>query len=396
MHSVRNKFFAAYGFWQWGEGFQTVLFTWYMTIHLGMSATEIGFYQALVLSPFLIVALLGGVLTDRFGAGACYVLSTLVFSVILLGYGLLDHTHGYVPALFFAYCILAGIVSAISNPAIDSFIPEATPMRAQDNALLAANVHNIAKMTGTVTGLALPFLLATGGFIANGVLMLISALTLNRHLRNGGAVPPRGQHRPGWTLPRVVQHFRSCPENLDILLSSALLGFIIVPAGYILMPLILRENFPQFGNWIALMNISSWIGAIVLTSLAARLSPRIHNPGRAALFIWGLYALGLTAANLAGQFALFCVVALCLGGVKVAKALVYGKYLYNAPNEDRGVLVAIDQTAFWGLATMGSMVLGATVDLIGLTQTITAVSVMVVSGVLLLASRGHLLRMSPA
>lgn len=397
MPFLRSKFFGAYGVWHWSEGFQTVLFTWYMSIHLNLSATEIGFYQALVLSPFLIFTIAGGVLTDRVGAGVSYTVSTLIFAGILIGYGVFDHSLGYAPNLFFLYCVLAGIVSAVSNPAIDTFIPEATPGCAQENGLLAATAHNLAKLTGTITALALPFLLATGGFILNGVLMIVSAVMLHAHARGIKGVVARDRPKiNGRVLSRIRKHYRDCPENFDILLSSVLLGLVIVPVGYILMPLVLRENFPEYGNLIALMNISSWVGAIGFTALASRLSARITRPGLAALWVWGLYGAGLLLLMQVGSFGMLCALIVCFGGVKLGKALVYGKYLHIAPSAQRGVLIAVDQTAFWGLATLGTFGMGVLIDMIGLNQTICAVSAVVVSGVLLLAYRGHLAQMTPA
>ena len=397
MSIFRNKFFGAYGFWHWGEGFQTVLFTWYMSIHLNLSATQIGFYQALVLSPFLIFTIAGGALTDRVGARLSYTVSTMIFGVILICYGVFDHSFGYLPKLFFAYCILAGIVSAISNPAIDTFIPEATPRSAQQNGLLAASAHNIAKLTGTITALGLPFLLATGGFILNGILMILSALILRNYSRKGSS-PEREETAKvtGSVLKRIFFHYRSCPENFDILLSSCLLGLVIVPAGYILWPLVLRENFSEYGNLIALMNISSWIGAIAITSLAARFSAKIKRPGFAALWVWGLFGAGILLLTQVSSFAMLCGLIACFGGVKLGKALVYGKYLHNAPNEERGVLIAVDQTAFWGLATLGTFGMGFMVDWFGLDQTICGVSGIVLSGVLMLGVRGHLAKMTAA
>ncbi len=395
MQILRNKFFGAYGFWHWGEGFQTVLFTWYMSIHLNLSATQIGFYQALVLSPFLIFTIAGGVLTDRVGARLSYAVSTLIFGAILVAYGVFDQSFGYLPKLFFLYCVLAGIVSAVSNPAIDTFIPEATDKGAQENGLLAATVHNVAKLTGTVTALALPVLLATGGFILNGLLMIASAVLLLGHAQRRQS-EQSATVITGKVLRRIAQHYRACPENLDILLSSVMLGLVIVPAGYILLPLTLRENFPEYGNLIALMNISSWIGAITVTAIATRLSEKIAHPGKAALFVWGIYGAGLLALTQVGSFAALCMLVICFGGVKVGKALVYGKYLHNAPNDQRGVLIAVDQTAFWGLATLGTFGMGVLIDTIGLSATICTVSGIVLSGVFALGLRGHLMRMTPA
>ncbi|WP_164659500.1 MFS transporter [Tropicibacter sp. Alg240-R139] len=392
----RSPFFLAYGFWHWGEGLQTVLFTWYMTFHAGLSAIEIGFFQALVLSPFLVFTIAGGMLTDRIGAGVSYIGSTTLFGVLLIGYGAVDHMVGFVPVLFFAYCVAAGVVSAVSNPAIDTFIPEAGPGTAHENGLLAATAHNLAKLSGTITGLLLPMLAAFGGFVVNGVLMLLSVAFLRKHLRQNRAQPqvhPTGEGPP-WS--RIWQHYRNCPENFDILLSSAMLGLLIVPTGYILWPLTLRERFPEYGDLIALVNIASWIGAISATAIAGRHSRRILKPGLVSLVVWGGYAVMLTTLTLVGSFPALCLVVMVLGSVKVGKAMVYGKYIYNCPSRARGVLISVEQTAFWGLATLGTFVMGASVDLIGLDTTILTTALLVLVFVAALALRGRLLRLSPA
>ena len=395
----RNQFFKSYGFWHWGEGLQTVLFTWYMTFHAQLSATEIGFYQALVLSPFLLFAVYGGVLTDRFGARLSYVLSTGMFAVVLIGYGLADFQFGFVAELFFIYCVCAGILSAISNPAIDTFIPEATDQPVQDNSLLAATAHNIAKLIGNVSGLCLPVLSAIGGFALNGALMALSVVFIRAH-KPGRSVPaPSPDGRPGFgpdMFRRILAHYKACPENFDILLSSTLLGLIIVPVGYILIPLTLRERFPDQGDMIALIGISSWIGAIGATAMAKRFSANIVRPGLCALLIWGAYGAGLLMLIFVGSFAALCLAVFVFGGVKVGKALVYGKYLHNSPPQDRGLIVAVDQTAFWGLATLGTAGMGILVDVLGLNQTILLTSGMVLLGVVILGARGRLTALVPA
>ncbi|SLN66958.1 Major Facilitator Superfamily protein [Falsiruegeria litorea R37] len=392
----RRPFFRAYGFWHWGEGLQTVLFTWYMTFHAGLSASEIGFYQALVLSPFLVFTIAGGMLTDRIGAGVSYVGSTTLFGLLLFGYGVLDHAMGFVPVLFFVYCLAAGVVSAVSNPAIDTFIPEAGPGTAYENGVLAATAHNLAKLSGTITGLLLPMLAAFGGFVVNGVLMLLSVAFLRKHLRQNSEqlqVHAAGEGPP-WS--RVWQHYRACPENFDILLSSAMLGLLIVPTGYILWPLTLRERFPEYGDLIALVNIASWIGAISATAMAGRYSRRILKPGLVSLVVWGGYAVMLTTLTLVGSFAALCLVVMVLGSVKVGKAMVYGKYIHNCPSRARGVLISVEQTAFWGLATLGTFAMGASVDLIGLDTTILTTALLVLVFVAVLTLRGRLLRLSLA
>lgn len=388
----RNRFFQAYGFWHWGEGLQTVLFTWYMTFHAGLSASEIGFYQALVLSPFLIFTIAGGALSDRVGSGRSYVVSTLLFALVLIGYGAADQVWGFVPALFFLYCIAAGILSAVSNPAIDTFIPEASPNSVQINSLTAANAHNAAKLCGTLTGLLLPVLLAFGGFGVNGALMAASVLLLMLFLRGRKSQAPATSApiRQARALRRIVEHYRSCPDNFDILLSSAMLGLLLVPSGYILWPLLLRDRFPEYGDMIALINVSGWIGAIFFTSVVRRYLGHTAFPGRVSLLVWCAYALLLAAMCLVGSFAALCLLVMLMGGVKLGKAMVYGPYLQNSPAQDRALLISVDQTAFWGLATLGTFGMGVTVDLIGLEPTILLVAMAILLCLSGLAVRGRM------
>ncbi|WP_293575730.1 MFS transporter [Phaeobacter sp.] len=395
----RNNFFRAYGFWHWGEGLQTVLFTWYMTFYAGLSATQIGAYQALVLAPFLVFTVLGGALTDRVGARLSYTVSTSLFAGILIAYGFVDQQLGFVPQAFFIYCCAVGIVSAISNPAIDTFIVGATEQSVQSNGLQAANAHNLAKLTGNLSGLLLPVVLATGGFVLNGMLMAASVVFLRRHHPSGdhARVPRGGSTTPtaagaavqAGMLQRLMRHYRLCPENFDILLSSCLLGLLVIPAGYILVPLTLRAQFPQQGDLIALVGIASWIGAIVATAAAKHLSARIIRPGAVSLVIWASYGLGLLLLMQVQSFTALCLLVCCFGTVKVGKALVYGKYLYNSPVADRGLIVSVDQTAFWGLATLGTAGMGWLVDGLGLDATIAITSGCVLAGVCALALRGR-------
>lgn len=392
----KNRFFQAYGLWHWGEGLQTVLLTWYMTFHAELTATQIGFYQALVLSPFLIFTISGGALSDRIGAGISYVISTSLFAVILVSYGILEHEFGFVPKLFFLYCVLSGVASAVSNPAIDTFIPDATSLRVQKNALLSATAHNIAKLIGTLTGLLLPILTATGGFIANGVLMFLSVVFLTAHKRKKPQTPSGPSQIIGTEpnmLRQVFAHYRANPESFDILLSNTLIGLVMVPAGYILFPLILREKFPEFGNLFALLGISSWTGAIIATSVAKQMSDKIVKPGVVSLVIWGAYGLGLLVLTVVGNFYALCAAVFVFGGVMLGKAMVYGNYLNNCPKGQRGLLIAIYQTAFWGLATLGTVAMGFLVDTLGLDSTIIATSGFILLGVIGLTLRGQFIAM---
>lgn len=388
-----NRYFWAYGFWHAGEGFQTILMMWYMAFHTRLSAAEIGFYQALQLSPFLAFTLFGGSLTDRIGARASYASSTGLFALTLAFYGLAEPAFGFHPWLFAAYCLLSGLFSAISNPAIDTFIPEATPRPASDNALIAATVHNMAKLSGNAATLLLPLLSAVGGFLANGFLMGMSVLLLRSHTPREATPDP--VPAAAWPSPRrMARHFRAYPESLDIFLGSIMLGLFVVPSGYIFQPLIMRQHFPDQSSLFGLTGIVSWCGAILASSLAVRFAARTRHPGRWAMLVWAIAALVLVGSVLVPDFWLYLVILFLLGGNSVGKALIYGRYLGDAPRGERGVLIALDQTAFWGLATLGTAILGWFAGRVGLLPAVLTLAGAILLSVLVLLLRGRLWRLA--
>ncbi|MBL9050003.1 MAG: MFS transporter [Tabrizicola sp.] len=384
---MRSNFFRSYWFWHCGEGFQTILMMWYMTFHAKLSASEIGFYQSLQLLPFLIFTAMGGSLTDRIGARISFAASTGLFAITLGFYGLTDPLLGFHPWLFAGYCLLSGVLSAVSNPAIDTFIPEATPRPAGENALLAATVHNIAKLSGNAATLLLPVLSALGGFVVNGLLMATSVFFLARH---PAAPRPGRPNRQAHAFRRVPAHFRANPASFDIFLGSVMLGMFTIPAMYIFHPLVLRSSFPEEGGLIGLTGLVGWIGAIAASALALRLSSRIRHPGRVALAVWAAVAGLFLLLPMVGSFPAFLILLCLIGGNAVGKAMIYGHYLRDAPEVDRGFLIGIDQTAFWGLATLGTMALGALVDHIGLGPAILANSAAIFGCLAVLLVRGRL------
>ncbi len=397
-HSVTHRgtknafaFFSSYGLWHWGEGFQTVLFTWYLAFFLDLPAYQVGFYQSLVLFPYLIFTLIGGIITDRVGAFLSFSWSTAIFALTLFLFGSSENLAQEVPVALLSYCIIAGLVSAISNPAIDTFIPEATPSGAQANAIKAATVHNIGKLLGTVTALGLAWLSAKGGFWVNGLLMIGSVLCLRFMRVPAKVVRVKSTSRDN-PFKRAHVYFKENRESLDILISTAMLGLIFIPATYIIWPLTLRERTPEYGDMIAATNIVGWVGGILAASLVNKYAKFIKRPGRLAVLVWSFSIVILLSFAFVQEFWALCVLVFFIGTISVGKALVYGRYLHNAPVRDRALLISFDQAAFWGLAAVGTFAMGAMVDSLGLESTVVLSCGLMAAAVLLLVVRGSILK----
>ena len=96
------------------------------------------------------------------------------------------------------------------------------------------------------------------------------------------------------------------------------------------------------------------------------------------------------ALGVVREFWLLLILLFVLGGNSLGKALIYGQFLRDAPLADRGLLIGIDQTALWGLATLGTFALGWLVDQIGFQVALLVNSGAVLGFVGVLALRGRL------
>lgn len=321
------------------------------------------------------------------GARVSFAGATGLFALTLGFYGLADPVLGFSPWLFGAYCLASGFLSALANPAIDTFIPEATPRSASDNALIAAIVHNAAKLSGNGATLLLPVLSAMRGFIANAMLMALSVVLLLGHRQ------PPASGRAEWQPPnlcRIIAHFRAHPDSFDIFLASVMLGAFVIPAFYVFHPLIMRGSFTDQAELFGLTGMMGWVRAILAAWTAVRMAGRLVHPGRWAMLVWLAVAVLFPVAAWVQTFGAFLVVNFLLGGNSVGKALVYGHFLRDTPAGDRGLLIGLDQTAFWGLATLGTAALGRVVDAVGMEQAIALNSLAIAASVAVLLWRGRL------
>lgn len=389
-------FFGAYFFWHWAEGFQTVLFSWYVVTHVVLAPPQVGFFQSLTLMPYLAFIPFGGWVANRFGPKLVYLVASVLFAATMFLYGSTDVYLGFSGVLFGLYCIAVGVFSALANPAIDAFIPESGKGTTERNTLDAATVHNVAKLSGTVTtAFVLGVSGAWTGFILNGILILLAALffgvfaqQLTQVRRRSAAVTPPPSPQG---FRDAIRYVRSDPMAFDIILSSTLLGLFMAPVGFVLWPLLVRENFAASQDSIGLVYTMFWIGSIVSTRYVARI---IDGLNRRVAVAFGLWASAMVVAL--AVYALPNFVALCAGvflyGVVLspAKAIVFGLYLRRIPVAQRALLISFDKAAFWGMATFGTFLFGTLIGVFGVFFALAVNASVFIGGLVFLALRGNI------
>ena len=390
-----NSFHKSYFTWHMGEGLQTVLLTWYMTIHIGLSAEQIGLLQSLALLPFLLFIVIGGVFSDKVGATFSFKLVVTFYGLALFAIAAMDATIGFNYWIFALFCATSGVCSALANPAIDTFITESTNDSAEHNAVSASLIHNVAKFLGTASNLIVAYLGAAGGFVLNGLLMILSALFLTIHTRSisipKAAVVDKSDEIRKSTSKVALSHLITDKISLDTVIASAALGLLTVPIGYIIWPLMIRESFSEYSWLLVLPYLTFWAGMIAASKLAVQLLGKLDRLGWWAIALWAGAGISIALLTVTTSFWMLALLTFLYGVlVSAAKPLVYGYYLANSPKECRTTLISFDQMAFWGMATLGTTMLGFGVSLFGITATVLIDSALFLGVILVVALRGNL------
>ena len=73
-----------------------------------------------------------------------------------------------------------------------------------------------------------------------------------------------------------------------------------------------------------------------------------------------------------------------------AKAIIFGLFLSHIPVSHRAVLISFDKAAFWGMATFGTFLFGANVEMIGILPSLTLNAGLFLVGLALLIRRGNI------
>ncbi|WP_161601208.1 MFS transporter [Rhizobium rhizogenes] len=390
-----NSFHLSYGFFHFGEGFRTVLFTWYVAIHLGMSSEQVGFLQTLSRSPFLLFLVFGGIISDKLGVFRTFTVVSSIYALTLIGVGITTHFWGGSYAVVIGLSIVSGFASAICSPAIDTFIPHSTQNSAETNSVDASLIYNAAKLLGTFSNIFVSFAGAAAGFILNSVPYFLGVVFLANHVRLRGIKDEinigEREHRKFGSLKSATVHLMSNPKCRDIVFSSALNGLFSAPIGFIILPFIIRENFHGYIDVLVLPYITYWFGAILASSAAKRYLQRITWLGNVSLVLWLCAGVSIMALPFVKTFVLLCVVLFLVGFfVSAAKPLLYGYYLKHAPVSEKALLVSIDQMAFWIMATINITLMGQFMGAWGVNNAVIGNSVIFIALVGVLALRNNI------
>ncbi|NYI71660.1 MFS family permease [Naumannella cuiyingiana] len=337
----------------------------WLVLELTGSPSAVGLTVALQFAPVLIFGLTGGVLADRFPAGALVALSQAGVAMIALTLGLLTLTgtvqawHVYAGALTF------GFLAVIEQPARMRVIAETAGQPRIRNALsLNSTGFQSAALVGPLLAGLIIATLGTGWcFMINFATAGIAAYTLTRL----GSNSESRRSAPGQSPLRQLREGLSIVRGTSEIAWAIALAAVLAIFGLGMPALLSAMARNDFGTGVAgygMLSAALALGSVGGALLSARGTKALRLRHLAAL----LCALGLLlalAASISHQLIFMGV--LSLAGVVTLTLLVQAPVLIqlSCPLTVRGRVMSCYQLAVIGGQAIGNLLVGRLVESIG-------------------------------
>ena len=365
--SFRYRDFALF----WTGNFLSNVGTWMQNLALGWlilvrtnSPFLLGLNGFLGSAPSLVFSLPGGAIADRMNRRKLMIVTQTAMMLLALILAALTSFRVIKIGEILTISFLAGLASALNNPAYQALVPDLVEREDLVNAIaLNSAQFNMSRTVGpTLAGLALGSLGAAGCFYLNTVSFLaliiaLLAITVPSHpVQEGPTV---------WGAMLEGLRFVGRNRPIIILLSVpsflSLLGLPFI----ILMPVFARDLLRVGASGLGYLMGGAGLGAVVAALTLATRNNAEHK-GRFILGSATVFSLALILLARAHSFwwAFFLLVVL---GITMVGTLTLTNTTLQviSPPEMRGRIMSLYNLSLLGLAPLGSLQAGAVAQVLG-------------------------------
>jgi MFS family permease len=349
-----------------GDYIYEIALSWWILEKTG-SAELMGLMWVFVITPSVLLLLLGGAVVDRFPRVRLMLLSDLgralaVLIVAILSYlDQLQIWHVYAASFFF------GVVDAFFTPAYNAIIPQIIPEQDLPSANALTSISaNLGRIVGPSLGAGIVAWLGTASaFIINGASFLVAAGFLIPLLF---ASIPRPEPSENHILADIRAGFAfvaSTPWLWISILVFSLINVTLIGPYVVAMPFLvsdfMKADVQRLGLILSIFPVGYVIGSLWLG--------RYHKLPRRGVLMNATLVLGAIMLGLYGfHLPLWVlIVAAVINGIALqAGALAWTHLLQEkVPNEQLGRVFSIDQLGSTSLMPIGMLVAGWATGLIG-------------------------------
>jgi MFS family permease len=348
----------------------------FAVLEAGGSLGAVGLVVTAQQVPFLVFALIGGVLSDRGNQRRVLIASDVVRLAVQLAGGLLLVTGAATPALLGGLAVLYGAGDAFFQPAFTGLLPQTVshPGQLQPANALRGLSFSVASIAGPVVAGVLVGTIGAGAamlFDAGSFAVSVACLARLRPrvaVAAAEEVPPPFFHaiRDGW---RVV---RSRSWLLAGLAAGCAYSGIVLPAVFVLGPVVVAREHGGPGAWAAVV-VAFGLGCVLGDITLLRLRPK--RALRAAGI--GLVAASCQAAvyGSGASLAVLCLLQFGAGiGVTAFFTLWEVSLQEHVPGDALSRVSSFDYLSATLLLPLGTALVGPLAEALGAHATLLAMS----------------------
>jgi MFS family permease len=348
----------------------------FAVLEAGGGVGEVGLVVAAELVPFLIFALVGGVLADRGDRRRVLIASDVARLVVQAVAGTLLLTDTASPLSLGMLAALYGTADAFFQPAFTGLLPQTVshPGQLQPANALRGMSFSVSNIAGpTLAGLLVAAVGAGAAFLFDAVSFAISVACLLRLRPRVAEVaaeetPPPFlvAMRAGW---REVRTRRWLMAGLGAMCAY---HAIVLPAVFVLGPVSVSDRLGGAGAWAAVV-VSFGVGSILGDVLLLRFRPRraMLVSGLALVLASCQAAVYGSGLGLAGMCVLQCVAGV---GVTTFFTLWEVSLQEHVPGEALSRVSAFDYLAATALMPVGAALAGPIAEAVGTQATLLGMS----------------------
>jgi MFS family permease len=345
-------------------GIQIVAIPWLAVDYLALSPKAVGFIQAALLLPNVLLLVVGGISADRGDLVTKFLVLLGFYAAVHLGLLALLAQHWLSFFSLFMYALMLGVVGAFLQPSKDHLLGSL----AVDELQTTIAKYSLCQYLGQALGIGLATPLYGWNLLSLPLVQLLfvvcalGGLLLFKRWHRMSLVDSNTA-RPVDTLSLQLlgsgfTHCWQSPVLRSLLIIVAGNGFFHVGAFIVALPLLAKIIYAgDIGFYSVLQCL--FVAGTVATTVIVILKGPLDAPGRRVIFCVlyaGLILLGLSA----GPTPYGLLLLIFLWGVVVGVSATLGRAILQSQTtaEYRGRAISIYQLALFGCAPLGSLFAG--------------------------------------
>ena len=360
----------------------------FLAFELTDAASALGVISLTIAMPMLIVAPIGGVVSDWFNKRTLLIVAQAMVGVVNLGMTILIFSG----AIEFWHLLVAavgtGSVVAVVMPARQAVVPQLVPQHKLMNAIsLQMGGQNLTRIVGPALGAGLIAPLGVGWAYAITVVLFALAVLSMMPLPSVGMSAREGKAPRRNFREDLTEGFRFVAKRplFRLLLATALvLPLFAFPVQQVL-PVFAADVFEWEDVGLGILAASGGVGGLVGTLIAANLD-NVPRKGWVMLFGAGLMASAFIGFALMPLFWVAAVL-LALGSIGQMLFMTTNNTVIQAkvPDEYRGRVMSMLMMSF-GLMPLGVIPVTVAADVIGVSLAVAISSSLLLVLVMLLVT----------